>query len=104
MGSLTGTGVLVTASMTPSPWVRDAVRPSSHPAVLCGSAVTTMQALLSASAPLRGRAFLEMFVRPFGYREAADFWGVAHDPELAFRLHALVGGTPAYREMSGGPP
>ena len=45
-----------------------------------------------------------MFVRPFGYREAADFWGVAHDPELAFRLHALVGGTPAYREMAGGPP
>jgi uncharacterized protein len=72
--------------------------------ILCGSPVTTMQALLSASAPLRGRAFLEMFVRPFSYREAADFWGVAEDPELAFRLHALVGGTPAYREMSGGPP
>src|SRR5262249_50101747 len=72
--------------------------------ILCGSAVTTMQALLSASAPLRGRAFLEMAVRPFGCRESASFWGVAGDPELAFRVHALVGGTPAYREMAGGPP
>jgi hypothetical protein len=43
-----------------------------------------------------------MVVRPFGYREAAEFWGVGHEPELAFRLHALVGGTPAYKEMCGG--
>jgi uncharacterized protein len=40
-------------------------------------------------------------VRPFGFREAAEFWEVA-DPELAFRLHALTGGTPAYKDMCGG--
>ena len=72
--------------------------------ILCGSALTTMSALLGGGAPLRGRARLEMIVRPFGFREAAAFWGVADDPELAFRVHALTGGTPAYKEMSGGGP
>ena len=40
-------------------------------------------------------------VHPFSYREAADFWGTAGDPELSVMLHALVGGTPAYLDMSG---
>lgn len=69
--------------------------------ILCGSALTTMSTLLGAGAPLRGRASLELVVRPFGYREAAAFWGI-DDPDLAFRVNALVGGTPAYLEMSGG--
>ncbi|GAA1277390.1 ATP-binding protein [Sphaerisporangium rubeum] len=70
--------------------------------ILCGSALTTMSQLLAGGAPLRGRATMELVVRPFRFREAATFWSVAHDPELAFRLHALLGGTPAYLEMSGG--
>ncbi|KAB8184208.1 AAA family ATPase [Microbispora catharanthi] len=70
--------------------------------ILCGSALTTMAQLLSGGAPLRGRAGMELVVRPFRFREAAAFWGVDHNPELAFRLHALLGGTPAYLEMSGG--
>jgi uncharacterized protein len=41
-------------------------------------------------------------MRPFGFREAAEFWGVAADPELAFRLHALTGGTPEYKDLCGG--
>jgi hypothetical protein len=36
-------------------------------------------------------------MRPLGFREAAEFWGVAADPEVAFGLHALVGGTPEYK-------
>ncbi|MEV0591578.1 AAA family ATPase [Nonomuraea cavernae] len=70
--------------------------------ILCGSVLTTMAQLLGGGAPLRGRAVLELVVRPFGYREASAFWGLDHDPELAFRTNALVGGTPAYLEMSGG--
>jgi len=70
--------------------------------ILCGSALTAMSELVSGGAPLRGRARLELVVPPFGYRAAAGFWGVGHDPELAFRLHALVGGTPAYQDMCGG--
>ena len=72
--------------------------------ILCGSALTTMSQLLGGGAPLRGRARLELVIRPFGFREAAGFWDVAHDPELAFRLHALVGGTPAYKDMCGAGP
>lgn len=69
--------------------------------ILCGSALTMMSRLLTAGAPLRGRALLELVVRPFGYRESAEFWGPT-DPELAFRLHAFTGGTPAYKDMCGG--
>jgi hypothetical protein len=68
--------------------------------ILCGSAFTVMRGLLAGSAPLRGRAKLELIVQPFDFREAAGFWGALDDPQLAFQVHALVGGTPAYREMS----
>lgn len=64
--------------------------------ILCGSALSLMGGLLSGTAPLRGRASLELSVQPFDYRTAAQFWG-AEDPALALRLHAVVGGTPAYR-------
>jgi AAA+ ATPase superfamily predicted ATPase len=67
--------------------------------ILCGSAFTVMRGLLGGSAPLRGRAKLELLVQPFDYREAAGFWGVPDDPELALQLHDLVGGTPAYQSM-----
>ena len=67
--------------------------------ILCGSVLSTMRGLLSGTAALRGRASLELVMHPFGYRDAATFWQVADDPELAVRLHALVGGTPGYRDM-----
>lgn len=72
--------------------------------ILCGSALSTMRGLLGAGAPLRGRASMELIVRPFWYREAAEFWGLADNPDLAFRVNALVGGTPAYLEMCGSAP
>jgi AAA+ ATPase superfamily predicted ATPase len=90
-------------------YVQQALSPLGHARkrtktrmILCGSALTTMSQLLGGGAPLRGRARLELVVRPFGFREAAEFWDVAGDPELAFRLNALTGGTPAYKEMCGG--
>jgi len=64
--------------------------------LLCGSALTFMGRLLAGSAPLRGRAGLEMVVSPLDYRLAAEFWNIA-DPRLAMLTHAVVGGTPAYR-------
>jgi len=75
------------------------VRESRMRLLLCGSAMSVMGGLLASTAPLRGRAQLELVVRPFGYRAAADFWGVAGEPALAARLHAIVGGTPAYRRQ-----
>ncbi|MGW0608647.1 AAA family ATPase [Streptomyces sp. NPDC002644] len=83
--------------------VRNAFRPlregrtgSRTRLLLCGSALSFMGRLLSGNAPLRGRAGLELVVRSLDHRLAADFWGI-EDPALALRVHAVVGGTPAYR-------
>jgi hypothetical protein len=64
--------------------------------LLCGSAMSVMGRLLAGTAPLRGRAGLELVVHPLDHRDAARFWGI-DDPRLAVQLHAVVGGTPAYR-------
>lgn len=64
--------------------------------LLCGSALSFMGRILSGSAPLRGRAGLELLVRPLDYRLAAEFWGIT-DPRLALQVNSVVGGTPAYR-------
>jgi uncharacterized protein len=70
--------------------------------LLCGSAQRFMGSLLSGAAPLRGRAGLELVIRSFDYRTAAEFWAI-YDPALAVRVHAVVGGTPAYaREFTNG--
>jgi uncharacterized protein len=76
------------------------VRKSKAKFVLCGSAFGQMRSLLDAHAPLRGRAQLDMVVGPFDPRESARFWGLDANPAAAFRLDALVGGTPAYRGLA----
>jgi hypothetical protein len=64
--------------------------------------MSIMGQLLGRSAPLRGRASLELIIRPFGYRNAARFWDIG-DPRLAVLVHSIAGGTPAYRrEFVGG--
>jgi len=76
--------------------------------VLCGSLVRFMARLLAADRPLYGRARLALTIRPFDHATAAAFWGI-RDPGLALRVHAVVGGTPAYRhdlvadDVPGGP-
>jgi AAA+ ATPase superfamily predicted ATPase len=64
--------------------------------VLCGSSISFMGGLLSAGAPLRGWAALELIVPTFDFRQAAEFWA-ASDQQLAALLYFVVGGTPAYR-------
>lgn len=100
---------LVAATPALPSYLQQALSPLGHAKqhtktrlILCGSALTTMTQLLGGGAPLRGRARMELVVRPFWFREAAEFWDVARDPELAFRLNALTGGTPAYKDMCGG--
>lgn len=66
--------------------------------LLCSSAISVMGGLLAGSAVLRGRASLELVVRPFDYQLAARFWNLS-DPRLAVLVHAVVGGTPAYRRF-----
>src|SRR5262249_12005291 len=64
--------------------------------ILCGSAISVMGELRAGRARMRGRAGLELVVHRFRYREAAGFGGVTA-PGLAVLVHAVVGGTPAYR-------
>lgn len=66
--------------------------------ILCGSAISVMGDLLSGTKALRGRAALDMRVRPFGYRDSRAYWGI-ENPATAFVHHAIVGGTPGYREL-----
>lgn len=77
---------------------RDPLRRASRTRLLlCGSAMSVMGRLLGGDAPLRGRAGLELVVPTFDYRLAASFWGLETQPRLALMVHAIVGGTPAYR-------
>ncbi len=71
--------------------------------VLCGSAFAIMSELLSGARPMRGRARLDLLVRPFDFRLARQFWGI-DDLDVAFRLHAVMGGTPGYRDLTDGAP
>ena len=66
--------------------------------ILCGSAISVMGDLLSGTKALRGRAALEQRIRPFGYRDTREYWGI-ENPAAAFAHHALIGGTPGYREL-----
>ncbi|WP_254394942.1 ATP-binding protein [Streptomyces sp. AC512_CC834] len=77
--------------------VRSDRRPRERPRILlCGSAMSFMGGLLSGASPLYGRASLDLVVHSLGFREAAEFWGI-QDARLAVLVHAILGGTPAYR-------
>ncbi|MFD3507527.1 ATP-binding protein [Nocardia sp. NPDC058666] len=71
--------------------------------ILCGSALSVMHELLSGAKPLRGRVMLDLRMPPLDYREAAQLWGIT-DPQVAFRVHATVGGIPGYRPLILGTP
>lgn len=92
---------LVTASPSLPSLLQAALSPArrrSMPTrlVVCGSAISLMGSLLTANAPLRGRAGLELVVHAFDYRTAAAFWRLEDQPAVAFSVFAVLGGTPAY--------
>ncbi len=66
--------------------------------ILCGSALSVMSELLAGAKPLRGRAQLNLLLQPFNYRQARQFWKI-ENTELAFRMHAIFGGTPGYKDL-----
>lgn len=66
--------------------------------VVCGSALSVMSHLLPGAKALRGRASLDMVLKPFDYRLARRYWGI-EDPEVAFVVDAIAGGTPGYRAL-----
>jgi hypothetical protein len=70
--------------------------------VLCGSAISVMTDLISGTKALRGRVALELRINPFGYRDTREFWDI-DSLESSFFHHALIGGTPGYRELVPNP-
>lgn len=66
--------------------------------VLCGSAMSVMAKLLSGTAPLRGRAGLDLRVSPFDFRVARELHGI-EDLQTAFRTYAVIGGVAAYARV-----
>lgn len=74
---------------------------SSTRLILCGSAMSVMRDILGGTAPLRGRAGLDLRVSPFDFRVARELHGI-EDLETALRTYAVIGGVAAYaREMTG---
>jgi len=72
--------------------------------VVCGSALSVMATLLTGAQALRGRAKADIVLRAFGYRDSARFWSI-EDASAAFAVHAVLGGTPGYRDLvSARPP
>lgn len=69
--------------------------------ILCGSALAVMSTLLVGQRALRGRVSTELLIQPFDYRTARAFWGIG-DPATAFLVHAVLGGTPGYRDLLAG--
>ncbi len=66
--------------------------------ILCGSAISTMAGLLHGQSPLRGRVFINVLMRPFDHLDSRRFWNL-DDSRLALRIHAILGGTPGYRDL-----
>ena len=66
--------------------------------ILCGSAVSTMAGLLHGRSPLRGRVVINVLMRPFDHLDSSRFWNIG-EPRLALRVHAILGGTPGYRDL-----
>jgi hypothetical protein len=77
---------------------RDMGEAAKQRLIVCGSALAVMSELLSGRKALRGRAELDLLLRPFDFRTTSDFYGVAA-PDVAFRLYAILGGVPGYRDL-----
>ncbi|ASN22835.1 GTP-binding protein [Streptomyces pluripotens] len=79
----------------------DGGRPGKARLLLGGSSLPLMHRLFSTASPLRELSDLHLTVGPLDFRQAARFWE-ADDPGLAVLVHAVVGGTIAYRRDYAG--
>lgn len=73
--------------------------PSGGRLVLCGSALSVMNTLLSGRRALRGRAAIDLRLEPFDLTTTAQHWGIA-DPSTALHLYATLGGAAGYRDLA----
>lgn len=67
--------------------------------ILCGSALSVMSRMLSGTAPLHGRAGMDLRISPFDFRVARELHAI-EDLATAYRTYSVIGGVAAYgREM-----
>ncbi|HEX9887037.1 MAG TPA: hypothetical protein VGA70_11145 [Longimicrobiales bacterium] len=78
---------------TPAGGMREAGRARL---ILCGSALAMMRSLTTGEVPLRGRAGLELVMRPLDFRGARDTYLRSRDPDLALRVFSVIGGVIGY--------
>lgn len=76
-------------------WWDQKGRRSSVMLVLCGSAVSYMEQITGAAAPLHQRATSSIHVRPLDYRAAGQFVEDLPPAQRAI-VYGVVGGTPLY--------
>lgn len=69
--------------------------------ILCGSALSFMENLLTHGNPLFGRADYRPLLGPLDYRDAANFAHPKTSPIDLLRRYAILGGTPQYQKWAG---
>lgn len=68
--------------------------------VLCGSITAMMyRETLSESAPLYGRASLQLLLSPFSYRHLPEFLPDVKDEHRLIEFYSISGGVPRYMKM-----
>lgn len=100
---LDGFGFLLEADSTLDSTVARALGPAARRTgsgrarlILCGSAVAMMRALTAGDTALRGRAGLELVMRPLDFRGAGGLLVGSDDLELAVRVFSVIGGVIGY--------
>jgi hypothetical protein len=74
--------------------MEEAQQSSQLKLILCGSHVSTMEALFTEKNPLHGR-LRRLEVRPLTFPHASGFL-TDHEPTVAFERYAVTGGMPMY--------
>lgn len=72
--------------------------------MLCGSAISFMEGLLSASSPTFGRSVFRPLLLPLTYRDSAGFAAPGTPAERLIERFAVLGGTPQYQKWAGPAP
>jgi AAA+ ATPase superfamily predicted ATPase len=97
---LPGTGVEIERTLSSIQAVMEEERDGAHlKLVLCGSAISQMQALMSERGPLHGR-LSALEIRPLRYRQARVFLDKL-DPIGSVERFAIAGGMPRYLSELG---
>ncbi len=72
--------------------------------VICGSALSFMEGMLTQSRPLYGRADYMPVIEPFDFRRSAELAAAGAGPTQLIERYGVLGGTPQYQVWAGRDP